>query len=181
MTIKSYKKNQRDESDKPKMIDIANEIQSESNTTTGFMSQLWFAERKCALETTLAYCHAKNPSEPPKSYVIAAGLEPEVFCGLFPTWNYYSNVAKLHIQDGRKPGEQILVQEVLSQIDSVNQSTYTYDELKRRPLPEGINILCLESYLDDDEFEKIFAMNREEFYSLPTWKQKIIKQEKGLF
>ncbi|OTF71212.1 hypothetical protein BLA29_004433, partial [Euroglyphus maynei] len=82
----------------PKMIDIEEEIQSECNLTTGFASQLWLAERKCALETTLAYCHAKNPSEPPKSYVISAGLEPDSFCGLFPTWTYYDNVAKLHIQ-----------------------------------------------------------------------------------
>ena len=58
-------------------------------------------------------------------------------------------------QDGRKPGEQILVQEVLSQMEDINQSTYSYEELKRRPLPEGINILCLESYLDDEEFEVI--------------------------
>ncbi|XP_075678014.1 uncharacterized protein LOC113790626 isoform X2 [Dermatophagoides pteronyssinus] len=165
----------------PKMIDIEEEIQSECNMTTGFAAQLWLAERKCALETTLAYCHAKNPAEPPKSYVISAGLEPDSFCGLFPTWTYYDNVAKLHIQDGRKPGEQILVQEVLSQMEDINQSTYSYEELKRRPLPEGINILCLESYLDDEEFEKVFSMNREEFCSLPTWKQKLIKQEKELF
>lgn len=41
---------------------------------------------------------AKNSAEPPKSYVISAGLEPDSFCGLFPTWTYYDNVAKLHIQ-----------------------------------------------------------------------------------
>ena len=41
----------------PKMIDIEEEIQSECNMTTGFATQLWLAERKCALETTLAYCH----------------------------------------------------------------------------------------------------------------------------
>lgn len=29
--------------------------------------------------------------------------------------------------------------------------------------------------------QKVFAMNREEFCSLPTWKQKLIKQDKELF
>lgn len=51
--------NQKDDEKQnmPRMINIENEIQTECNTTTGFMSQLWLAERKCALETTLAYCH----------------------------------------------------------------------------------------------------------------------------
>lgn len=40
-----------------KMIDIESEIKSESNMTAGFIPQLWQAERKCALETTLTYCH----------------------------------------------------------------------------------------------------------------------------
>ena len=46
-------------SNKIRTIDIESEIVSEANLTTGSMSQLWFAERKCALETTLAYCHGK--------------------------------------------------------------------------------------------------------------------------
>ncbi|KAF7489192.1 Supervillin [Sarcoptes scabiei] len=169
------------EEDRDKLIDIEKELRLESNQITGFMNQLWLAERKCSLESTLAYCHAKNPAEPPKSYVVSAGLEPNSFCSLFPTWIYNDDAAKLHIQDGRKPNEQILVQEVLSQIQDVNDSVYSYEYLKRRPLPEGINVLCLESYLSDEEFESVFQMNREEFYSLPTWKQKIIKQEKELF
>lgn len=44
----------------PKMIDIESEIKSESNTTAGFIPQLWHAERKCALETTLSYCHGSK-------------------------------------------------------------------------------------------------------------------------
>lgn len=46
-------------SGKPSMIDIETEILSEVNLTTGSLAQLWLAERKCALETTLAYCHGK--------------------------------------------------------------------------------------------------------------------------
>ena len=44
----------------PRMIDINTEILSEANLTTGSLTQLWLAERKCALETTLAYCHGKS-------------------------------------------------------------------------------------------------------------------------
>lgn len=115
--------------------------------------------------------------------MISAGLEPDSFCGLFPTWTYYDNVAQIHIevsfqqksdlinfyssnfivQDGRKPCQQILVQEILAQIRDINTSTYNYEILKRRPLLEGINVLCLESYLDDAEFEVYSNYNL--FYS----------------
>lgn len=97
---------------------IDEEIQSEAVATTGSLQNIWLAERQCALETTLAYCEgkiviicfyhvlylsyvyyiAKNLSEPPKAYVVSAGLEPECFCGLFPTWTYYDNVAQLNIE-----------------------------------------------------------------------------------
>lgn len=65
----------------------------------------------------------------------------------------------LPFQDGRKPGQQILVQEVLAQIRDIHTSTYSYEVLKGRPLPEGINVLCLESYLDDAEFEVHFSLD----------------------
>lgn len=41
----------------PRMVDIEGEIVSEANLTTGSLAQLWLAERKCALESTLSYCH----------------------------------------------------------------------------------------------------------------------------
>lgn len=56
--------NQVDTPTKPRMIDIETEILSEANLTTGSLAHLWLAERKCALETTLAYCHGKFPLDP---------------------------------------------------------------------------------------------------------------------
>merc|ERR1712141_167561 len=53
--------------------------------------------------------------------------------------------------------------------------TKTYEEAKL------LNVPNKEAYLADDEFEKLFGMNKEAFYKLRPWKQKNIKRAKGLF
>lgn len=45
------------------------------------------------------------------------------------------------------------MQEVLAELRDIHTASYSYEVLKKKPLPEGINTLCLESYLDDAEFE----------------------------
>lgn len=44
-----------------------------------------------------------------------------------------------------------------------------------------MNVPNKEAYLADDEFFKVFGMNKEAFYKLRPWKQKNIKRAKGLF
>ncbi|CAG2105359.1 unnamed protein product [Medioppia subpectinata] len=150
---------------------------TEANAATGSQNIRWNAERKCALDSALAYCFAKNSAEPPNGFVVCAGLEPDSFCGLFPQWMYREDVADLHKQDGRKPGEMLAIQEVLSQY----RSQYSLEELRRRPLPEGLNALCLESYLGVEEFQEALGMSREDFYCLPVWRQTHLKQKANLF
>jgi len=53
-------------------------------------------------------------------------------------------------QDGKKPGDVDDVAEVLSKLCL---TMYSWDELQRRPLPDGVDPLRLECYLVDDEFE----------------------------
>lgn len=53
-------------------------------------------------------------------------------------------------QDGHKPGQMIRAEELLERL---LKTRYTFDELIVHPLPEGIDPLKLESYLDDEEFE----------------------------
>lgn len=38
-----------------------------------------------------------------------------------------------------------------------------------------------EDYLEDDEFEKVFEMTKNEFAELKAWKQTELKKKKGLF
>lgn len=48
-------------------------------------------------------------------------------------------------------------------------------------LPSGIDPACREQYLDDDEFQHIFGMDKVAFKALAKWRQKTLKQKAGLF
>ena len=47
-------------------------------------------------------------------------------------------------------GEITLLEEILQK---VTQARYTYEELMEDTLPDGVDPLKLESYLEEDEFE----------------------------
>uniref|UniRef100_A0A8C1CQF4 Advillin n=2 Tax=Cyprinus carpio TaxID=7962 RepID=A0A8C1CQF4_CYPCA len=47
--------------------------------------------------------------------------------------------------------------------------------------PTKWSVGLIYEYLSDQDFQDIFGFSREEFNSLPQWKQKTIKKEKGLF
>jgi supervillin len=55
-------------------------------------------------------------------------------------------------QDEKKEGEMAVVQEVLARVCNAN-NLYSLHDLRQRPLPDGINPLCIETYLTDQEFE----------------------------
>ncbi len=38
-----------------------------------------------------------------------------------------------------------------------------------------------QSYLSDEEFEQVFGLSREVFYSLKQWRQQQLKKNAGLF
>ena len=40
-----------------------------------------------------------------------------------------------------------------AEVNFVDRSTYTWSELQEKPLPDGVDPLKLETYLDDEEFQ----------------------------
>ena len=59
---------------------------------------------------------------------------------------------------------------------------YPYEQLKSRDgLPNSVNLQKLEVYLNDQEFQTVFKMSRDEYYKMPVWKQRRNKKEVGLF
>ena len=56
-----------------------------------------------------------------------------------------------------------------------------------RTLSEGgagalkLNPVCRELYLNDDEFNKLFGMSKQDFYQLKLWRQRELKRSFGLF
>ncbi|UYV67644.1 SVIL [Cordylochernes scorpioides] len=163
---------------------------SADNVVTGSATVRWNLERRLALETSLHYCQAKNPENPPKSYLISAGLEPASFTNLFPEWIQRDDIASLNIKEGRHPGEMLAVGEMLARL---TRTHYTRAELTAGPLPPaGVDPSRLEAYLSDSEFEvrlvesavlgpEVFEMTKEEFYNLPTWKQNNLKKSLSFY
>lgn len=88
------------------------------------------------------------------------------------------NILLCGVQDGKQDGEMTSLEDILGKM---TKTRYTYEELMEDDLPEGVDAKRLESYLDDEEFEEIMEISREEFYKLPQWKQDKIKQQVGLF
>uniref|UniRef100_A0A8C9Y5J9 HP domain-containing protein n=1 Tax=Sander lucioperca TaxID=283035 RepID=A0A8C9Y5J9_SANLU len=70
-----------------------------------------------------------------------------------------------------------LVQDALAQL---MKTQYPLEELLRSPLPEGVDPERLEVYLSDQDFQTILEMKRDEYDSLPDWKQIDLKKSKGL-
>eukprot|EP00735_Rhodelphis_limneticus_P007815 TRINITY_DN2046_c0_g1::TRINITY_DN2046_c0_g1_i1::g.21800::m.21800 TRINITY_DN2046_c0_g1::TRINITY_DN2046_c0_g1_i1::g.21800 ORF type:complete len:2204 (-),score=806.58,sp/P16157/ANK1_HUMAN/28.42/7e-14,sp/P16157/ANK1_HUMAN/28.93/5e-11,sp/P16157/ANK1_HUMAN/31.16/1e-10,sp/P16157/ANK1_HUMAN/29.83/1e-10,sp/P16157/ANK1_HUMAN/26.51/1e-08,Ank_2/PF12796.2/1.7e-09,Ank_2/PF12796.2/3.9e-15,Ank_2/PF12796.2/3.8e-11,PH/PF00169.24/8.1e-13,PH/PF00169.24/2.1e-14,Ank/PF00023.25/8.8e+03,Ank/PF00023.25/12,Ank/PF00023.25 len=55
-----------------------------------------------------------------------------------------------------------------------------YEQLASKAVP-GVDWSCQEAYLSDEEFQKLFGMNRTAFNNLSAWKRKTLKKEKNLF
>ncbi|KAM9416445.1 supervillin-like isoform 11-T11 [Salvelinus alpinus] len=145
----------------------------------------WDADRKCAMETVLQYCTEKNEKKPPKAYLIHAGLEPLTFTNMFPCWEHREDIAEITEREAEVCNQIILVEDVLARLC---KTTYPLADLLARPLPDGVDPLRLEIYLDNDDFEGVGAygknaleMSRDEYEVLPGWKQVNVKKAKGLF
>ncbi|KAM3822662.1 supervillin isoform 9-T10 [Vipera latastei] len=148
------------------------------NKIAGSARIRWASDRKCAMETVLQYCKGKNVKNPPKSYLIHAGLEPLTFTNMFPSWEHRDDIAEITEMDAEASNQIILVEDVLAKLC---QKFYPLADLLARPLPEGVDPLNLEIYLSNEDFEIALQLTREEYNALPSWKQVNLKKAKGLF
>ncbi|XP_014188935.1 supervillin isoform X2 [Haplochromis burtoni] len=137
--------------------------------------KLWHHERKCAMQTALQYCKEINQRRPPHAYLILEGAEPLTFTNVFPRWE---KSLEPHVQGDTGRAKLTLVQDTLAQL---MKTQYPLEELLRSPLPEGVDPQRLEVYLSNEDFQTILEMKRDEYASLPSWKQIDLKKSKGLF
>ncbi|KAN0039091.1 hypothetical protein ACTA71_001285 [Dictyostelium dimigraforme] len=101
--------------------------------------------------------------------------EPIGFKSYFRAWctsKYPKNKLPL-VEKVGIPVEQVL-KDYLKEI-------YTYEELLADPLPAGVDSTKLDTYLSDEDFEKVFKMTRTEWLKIPAWKREGIKKELFLF
>ncbi|KAK5884687.1 hypothetical protein CesoFtcFv8_018484 [Champsocephalus esox] len=148
--------------------------QPEQTESSASAWSCWHAERRCAMQTALQYCKEMNPRRPPQAYLIVEGLEPLTFTNVFPHWE---KSLGLHPQGDAGRVKLTLVQDALAQL---MKTQYPLEELLQSPLPEGVDPQRLEVYLSDHDFQSILEMKRDEYASLPDWRQIDLKKSKGL-
>ncbi|KAF7697854.1 hypothetical protein HF521_004364 [Silurus meridionalis] len=118
----------------------------------------WDTERKCAMET-----HFSTAEE---------GAEPLTFTNIFPSWE------RRVTQAPSVQKKLTLVQDVLALLSGTQ---FSVQDLLKRPLPDGVNPLHLETYLSDHDFQVVLGMKRKDYNSLPELQQLNLKKSKGLY
>lgn len=107
--------------------------------------------------------------------VIKQGSEPKLFTSYFRGWS--KPKYQIEEQSWSCPATQVLKEYA--------RDAYAYDELRSMvetgTLPKSMDSTKLDTYLDDEEFNLVFEMERETFEQMPKWKQAKLKKEAGLF
>ncbi|KAI6660891.1 hypothetical protein LOD99_13615 [Oopsacas minuta] len=155
-----------------------NHVTSESLTNTGVSDTRWQGDKKLAIQTALNYVKDAGRMNCPV-YVTFAGSEPESFKHLFPFWIMKKDLNGVSRNDNPfHPRGKVLAEDLLA---TYTRTRYTYEELTRRPLPEGVDPGKLEMYLSEQEFESIFNMKKIEFGKMQSWKQKLLREQYKLY
>jgi len=143
-------------------------------------------EKALSFETAIKYVQEVNDGRSLDTPIIkvTAGHEPLMFSCNFLGWdsvraskNEDPVKAKL-----RSLGGDAAVADVREAAKTyTSDKKYSLDELKKKPLPAGVDSGLLERYLLDSEFPKAFGMSHDEFEKLQSWKKVQKKKQAGLF
>jgi advillin len=131
------------------------------------------SDRKKAMEVAVNYA-SQVPDGRPKDcpvLLVNAKEEPLMFTGHFQAWRPIPRQPDAFVS-ALKPAQEELAKFT---------KTYTYQELVDKKYPAGVDTTKLDTYMSDEEFEKVFEMTREEFAAQPVWKQQKMKRDKKLF
>uniref|UniRef100_A0A0R3QTH7 HP domain-containing protein n=1 Tax=Brugia timori TaxID=42155 RepID=A0A0R3QTH7_9BILA len=128
-----------------------------------------------ALRVANAYWFGRSG---PKT-VICKTQEPDSFKALFAKWDDFVDEI-----DENEPMSQSPLRCRSIELDELLQlrtKTWPLEKVKKRDLPPGIDLNRLEQYLNDDDFQSLFRMERIAFYVLPHWKQIVLRKKHKLF
>ncbi|XP_031603852.1 advillin [Oreochromis aureus] len=149
-------------------------------------------ERKEALTTSQEYLQTHPGERDPHTPIvlIKQGFEPPTFTGWFTAWDptkwssgkSYEELKK-EFGDTASP-VNVTVAEQNGGNSVKSFQSFPPDALRNKlasELPEGVDPKQKEKYLSDSDFTTVFGMTKDEFVSLPQWKQLKMKKEKGMF
>lgn len=135
-----------------------------------------------------------DPSGRPVTIPIACvkqNVEPPNFIGLFSTWddNFWKTLPtyqsiKNEIEESNQTALAMQQQAAMYRNSRSEVEKFPFDKLHvKNPeqLPSCVDPANKELYLNDEDFQQIFAMSYEQFDVLPRWKKLDLKKKVGLF
>lgn len=148
-------------------------------------------ERKEAVTTSQEYLRTHPGDRDPETpiFMIKQGFEPPTFTGWFGVWDTEKwSKGRSYEQMKMEFGDEAAPNDVTNQEDIPEHnrvySPFPADALINKngsELPEDVDPANKERHLSDDDFNDIFGITKDDFVSLPRWKQLNLKKEKGLF
>ncbi|KAK5872261.1 hypothetical protein PBY51_012977 [Eleginops maclovinus] len=148
-------------------------------------------ERKEAVVTSREYLRthpgARDPDTP--IVLIKQGFEPPTFTGWFTAWDPSKwSGGKSYEELKKELGDEISPVNVTIEQNCVesekNFQCFPLDDLVNKlanELPEGVDPTQKEKHLSDSDFNDIFGITKDDFASMPQWKQLKTKKEVGMF
>ncbi|XP_077185065.1 advillin [Paroedura picta] len=153
-------------------------------------------ERKEALPTAQEYLktHPSGRDADTPILIVKQGFEPPNFTGWFLAWDPYRwSEGKTYEQLKKELGEAADILRISADLHEASlrpqhskngtHQTYPLEVLLNchEELPEDVDPAKKENFLSEEDFARVFGMNRDDFAALPTWKQLNLKKERGLF
>uniref|UniRef100_A0A668AV02 Advillin n=1 Tax=Myripristis murdjan TaxID=586833 RepID=A0A668AV02_9TELE len=150
-------------------------------------------ERKEAVVISQEYLRthpgARDPDTP--VILIKQEYEPPTFTGWFTAWD----PSKWNVSEGGKSYEElkkelgdltnpVLIAKVSTTSFNSSFQVYPPEALVNKhvsELPEDVDPTQKERHLSDSDFCNVFGITKDQFASLPQWKQLKIKKDKGMF
>uniref|UniRef100_A0AAQ5X3W1 HP domain-containing protein n=1 Tax=Amphiprion ocellaris TaxID=80972 RepID=A0AAQ5X3W1_AMPOC len=157
-------------------------------------------ERKEAIATSQEYLRTHPGDRDPDTPIvlIKQGFEPPTFTGWFAAWDpskwSVESIATI-TQSTCTLGVRLIIiyvfnifvtfQEEKNCVESEKSfQCFPLDALVNKltsELPEGVDPSQKEKHLSDSDFNCVFGITKDDFASLPHWKQLSMKKEKGMF
>lgn len=115
-----------------------------------------------------------------KMLSVKQGLEPPAFTGHFQAWDSRKWSGGLTYDEMAK---QMGFESLVSVDDELKKYSmkHPYEVLVKGVVPEGVDIVNKERYLNESDFKDIFGMSLEEYDLLPQWKRLRLKKSVNLF
>ncbi|TMS19235.1 Advillin [Larimichthys crocea] len=149
-------------------------------------------ERKEAVVTSREYLRTHPGGRDPDTSIvlIKQGFEPPTFTGWFMAWDPSKWSRGLSYEELKKElGDDAAPVFVPTEQNAVPETEKTFepfppDSLVNKlanELPEGVDPTQKERHLSDSDFTVVFGITKDDYASLPRWKQLKLKKEKGMF